>query len=138
MVVPLEVTTLIGRLSARATNEAQSSVISDLGANEVDILAALASRGAPFRAKPSEVAGWSGVTGAAITARVDRLEARGLVERIIDSEDRRIRWISLTSAGIDLLRSQALALTERPLFADIQKLTKKESAALCAILRKLV
>ncbi|EIZ79136.1 MarR transcriptional regulator [Novosphingobium sp. Rr 2-17] len=134
---PLEITTLIGRLIARATNEAQAASISDLGASGIDILAALASRGAPFRAKPGELAVWSGVTGAAITTRVDRLERRGMVERTVDPKDRRIRWINLTDAGNDVLHRQAVELTTQPLFLNIQSLSEKEASTLCAILRKL-
>lgn len=135
---PLEVTTLIGRLVARATNEAQAASTSDLAASDIDVLAALAARGEPFRAKPTELAAWSGVTGAAITGRVDRLEDRGLVQRSIDTTDRRIRWITLTDAGVDLLRDQTRGITDRPLFADIRKLTKRERTSLLSILRKLV
>ena len=36
---------------------------------------------------------------ASVTAMVDQLEARGLVERRRDDHDRRVCWISLTDAG---------------------------------------
>lgn len=43
------------------------------------------------------------VTSGAITNRIDRLEARGLVERIRDTADRRSVRVQLTPRGRDLL-----------------------------------
>lgn len=43
------------------------------------------------------------VTSGAITNRIDRLEARGLVERVRDTEDRRSVLIRLTPQGRDLM-----------------------------------
>jgi MarR family 2-MHQ and catechol resistance regulon transcriptional repressor len=43
------------------------------------------------------------LTSGAITAAVDRLESKGLVERKSDSEDRRTRVVHLTSAGRQLI-----------------------------------
>ncbi len=40
--------------------------------------------------------------GATITHHIDRLEAAGLVRRLRDPEDRRVRRIELTAAGIEL------------------------------------
>jgi MarR family transcriptional regulator for hemolysin len=40
--------------------------------------------------------------GATITHHVDRLEAAGLVSRHLDPDDRRVRRLELTEAGIDL------------------------------------
>lgn len=40
--------------------------------------------------------------GATITHHVDRLEKAGLVRRVLDPEDRRVRRLELTPAGIEL------------------------------------
>ncbi len=43
------------------------------------------------------------VTSGAITNRVDRMEAKGLVERLRDPGDRRGVRIRLTAAGLELI-----------------------------------
>ncbi|TDC37557.1 MarR family transcriptional regulator [Micromonospora sp. 15K316] len=69
----------------------------DLPAHEYDTLHALAGRRG--RAAPSELAEDLGVAPASITARVDSLVRRGLVERIPSSTDRRRVDVALTDAG---------------------------------------
>jgi MarR family transcriptional regulator for hemolysin len=44
------------------------------------------------------------VEGATITHHIDRLEALGLVRRVVDGDDRRVRRISLTAQGVALHR----------------------------------
>jgi len=70
-----------------------------LGEGEFDILAALRRAGAPFAAAPGELARHTMVTTGAVTKRVDRLVASGLVVRDDDADDGRARVIRLTSAG---------------------------------------
>ena len=53
---------------------------------------------------PAELADRTGVTRATITGLVDTLERDGLVARSSNSEDRRMRSVSLTSQGSELLR----------------------------------
>jgi len=45
------------------------------------------------------------LTSGSITTAVDRLEARGLVERLPDPDDRRARIVRLTPAGGDFTRA---------------------------------
>ena len=76
------------------------------------------------------------VTSGAITNRVDRMEAKGLVERRRDPGDRRGVRIRLTPAGLDLvdeLRPQHVA-NERRLLAA---LTADDRDALIHLLRTL-
>jgi DNA-binding MarR family transcriptional regulator len=40
-----------------------------------------------------------GLTAGTVTVRVDRLEDMGLVIRQVDANDARVRWVSLTSTG---------------------------------------
>ncbi len=44
-----------------------------------------------------------GLTSGSITAAIDRLEKKGLVERRLDSHDRRARVVHLTEAGRELI-----------------------------------
>jgi len=107
----------IGRLTARATKETQAKRPADLGAGEVDVLVALAAQGKPYRARPTDLAAWSGVSGAAITRRADRLVKHCMVTRTYDDRDRRICWIALTQVGLRHLRKETSPICRRPLFA---------------------
>jgi DNA-binding MarR family transcriptional regulator len=66
---------------------------------EFDVLATLRRRGAPYAAKPSEIARALMLSPAGVTSRVDRLEALGLLERRPDPDDRRSVTVALTDAG---------------------------------------
>jgi MarR family transcriptional regulator, organic hydroperoxide resistance regulator len=69
-----------------------------------------------------------------VTGIVDRLEARGLVERRPSPQDRRVKELVLTAAGAEL-RGQLLArLAEPP--ETIARLSAADQRALRAILRK--
>lgn len=76
------------------------------------------------------------LTSGAITTAVDRLEARGLVERTHDAEDRRVRTVSLTAEG----RRQITAAFEQHKLAMTRAasgLTSGERASLIALVKKL-
>jgi DNA-binding MarR family transcriptional regulator len=69
---------------------------------EYDVLSALRRQGPPFQLPASGLARASMLTSGAMTNRIDRLEARGLVERVPDPEDRRGVMVRLTIAGRQL------------------------------------
>jgi MarR family transcriptional regulator for hemolysin len=50
--------------------------------------------------------------GATVTHHLDRLEAAGLVRRLVDPEDRRARRLELTPAGLELHQRLLAAVTE--------------------------
>ena len=52
------------------------------------------------------------VEGATITHHIDRLEQLGLVRRVVDPSDRRVRKIELTAAGTRLHRRLVTAVRE--------------------------
>ncbi|MFD9407325.1 MarR family winged helix-turn-helix transcriptional regulator [Streptomyces sp. NPDC059989] len=74
----------------------------DLGSGDFDVLAALRRSGAPFALSAGELSRTVLVTTGAITKRVDRLEARGLVSRSVAETDSRGRLITLTTEGVEL------------------------------------
>lgn len=74
----------------------------DLGNGDFDVLAALRRSGEPYALAPGELSRTILVTTGAITKRVDRLEARGLVTRAVTEEDARGRLITLTESGLAL------------------------------------
>ena len=78
----------------------QAKTPADPSAAEVDVLVALQAQGKPYRARPTDLAAWSGVSAAAITRRTDRLVERCMITRTYDDRDRRICWITLTPVGL--------------------------------------
>ncbi|GGV38393.1 MarR family winged helix-turn-helix transcriptional regulator [Actinomadura sp. LOL_016] len=70
---------------------------------EFDVLATLRRSGAPHELTAGALLRTSMVTSGAITNRIDRLEGRGLVERVRDAGDRRSVRIRLTPAGLELI-----------------------------------
>jgi DNA-binding MarR family transcriptional regulator len=70
---------------------------------EFDVLATLRRSGAPYELTAGALLKAAMVTSGAITNRIDRMEAKGLVERIRDSEDRRSVRIRLTPRGLELV-----------------------------------
>jgi DNA-binding MarR family transcriptional regulator len=74
-----------------------------LSEGEFDVLATLRRAGAPYERAAGELADNTLVTTGGLTKRVDRLEARGLVERRAEASDARRRLVRLTPAGLDLI-----------------------------------
>jgi len=75
----------------------------DLSEGEFDVLATLRRAGAPYERAAGELADHTLVTTGGLTKRVDRLEARGLVERRVEASDARKRLVRLTPQGTELI-----------------------------------
>jgi DNA-binding MarR family transcriptional regulator len=69
-----------------------------------------------------------------VTGIVDRLEARGLVERQAGREDRRVKTLALTEAG-KRVRSQVVELMRRPP-PEIAELSASDQRALRDVLAR--
>ncbi|MBI4421191.1 MAG: MarR family transcriptional regulator [Gemmatimonadetes bacterium] len=69
-----------------------------------------------------------------ITGLVDRLEARGLIERIADPSDRRVKMIAVTRAGAELRARLLDRISQPPPF--IASLSESEQKTLRDILLK--
>jgi DNA-binding MarR family transcriptional regulator len=102
-----------------------------------DVLLTLRRSGAPFRLSPTALAGALLVTSGTMTNRLDRLEARGLVRRRPNPEDRRGLAIELTEKGRRLVDELVGAHVEheRELIAP---LTARDREQLVRITRKLL
>jgi DNA-binding MarR family transcriptional regulator len=97
---PMEVLSRISRLGHhldRARREAFAEHA--LEPWEFDVLAALRRAGAPYQLSPGRLLKETLVTSGTMTNRVDRLAARGLVQRTPDPHDRRGVLVGLTVAG---------------------------------------
>ncbi|MER7443426.1 MarR family winged helix-turn-helix transcriptional regulator [Micromonospora avicenniae] len=74
----------------------------DLGNGDFNVLAALRREGEPYTLTAGQLSQRMLVTTGAVTKRVDRLIARGLVSRSVSAADARGRVVGLTSAGVTL------------------------------------
>ncbi len=73
-----------------------------LGNGDFDVLAALRRNGEPYTLTPGQLSTSLLVTTGAMTKRIDRLEARELIQRTISTADARGRLVTLTRAGATL------------------------------------
>lgn len=98
---------VIGRLHlvALALTERLVAVYGEFGLTEgeFDVLATLRRAGEPFERAAGELADHTLITTGGLTKRVDRLEARGLVERRAEASDARRRIVRLTPDGRELI-----------------------------------
>jgi DNA-binding MarR family transcriptional regulator len=137
-VAPMEVLSRVSRL-ARHLDRARSQAFEAHGLEswEFDVLAALRRAGAPYQLSPGRLLKETLVTSGTMTNRVDRLAARGLVERLPDPADRRGVLVQLTPAGRDAVdAAMADLLThERRLLGSI---SDRDQAKIARVLRELV
>ena len=75
----------------------------DMKLGEFDVLATLRRSGKPYRLTPSELIGSMMLTSGAMTNRLDKLEAKGLISREHSKEDRRSVSFKLTKDGLVLI-----------------------------------
>lgn len=61
-----------------------------------------------------------------VSGIVDRLQARGMVERSIDAADRRLTRIAVTSVVRDFMQKKAPALTSQPLLEALGRLSETQ------------
>lgn len=122
-VTPLEILSRISRL-ARRLDLARGAAFSEHGLDgwEFDVLSALRRAGRPYELSPGQLVAQTLVTSGTMTNRVDRLLARGFVERQPDPRDRRGVIVRLTPDGMrtvdaaldDLLTHERELLAELP------------------------
>ncbi|WP_122054633.1 MarR family winged helix-turn-helix transcriptional regulator [Vibrio sp. Evd11] len=75
----------------------------DMKLGEFDVLATLRRSGKPYRLTPSELIDSMMLTSGAMTNRLDKLEAKGLISREHSKEDRRSVSVQLTKDGLILI-----------------------------------
>lgn len=105
--------------------------------SEADLLMTLRRAGAPFQLSANALLKAALVTSGAITNRVDRLEDKGLVERVRSSQDRRSVEVRLTDQGrttVDTLIAAHIANEARLL----EKLPRRRADELAGLLRRLL
>jgi DNA-binding MarR family transcriptional regulator len=127
----LQLARLMGdRLSAKAAEYG-------LQVGQGDVLFTLFRAGPPHRLSPTQLADSTLVTTGTMTNRLDKLEARGLVRRIPNPQDRRGLAVELTAAGhklVDRLVDEHVANEEQMMSA----LSGREREQLDRLTRKLL
>ncbi|MFZ4895230.1 MarR family winged helix-turn-helix transcriptional regulator [Plantibacter sp. Mn2098] len=135
-VTPQGIIGRLHRLAAHLTEELLAVYARHgLSEGEFDVLASLRRAGPPYHRAPGELAQHTMVTTGAMTKRIDRLVAAGLVERSIGPDDGRRRIVALTVAGlavIDAAFTDHIA-NERRL---VEQLSLSDRAALEPILTR--
>ena len=106
-------------------------------ANSDEVIAALRRAGTPYELSPGRLLKETMVTSGTMTNRVDRLAARGFVERYPDPDDRRGVIVRLTAEGKTAVDGafEALLAAETTLLAG---LPPRERTKLAALLRTLL
>ena len=135
---PVEVFSRISRLS-RLLDRARKDAFTAQSMEpwEFDVLAALRRAGKPYRLSPGQLLRETMVTSGTMTNRIDRLTARGYVERSPDPRDRRGVLVGLTTAGkkaVDAAFERLLA-GERDLLAELSAAERRD---LTGLLKRLM
>ncbi|MGB1238872.1 MAG: MarR family winged helix-turn-helix transcriptional regulator [Pseudomonadales bacterium] len=72
---------------------------------EFDVLATLRRAGTPYCLTPTQLFGAMMITSGTMTHRLQRLEKRGLVERVDNPEDARSKQVRLSEQGLKCIES---------------------------------
>ena len=134
---PLEVLSRVTRIS-KHLERLRRAVFSVHGLDvwEFDVLATLRRAGKPYQLTPTALMAQTLVTSGAMTNRINRLEARGLVSRRPDSDDGRRVVVALAEPGkklVDRALDDLLAAEQRAL----EPLNATERHELVGLLRSL-
>jgi len=100
---------------ARYLERTRQQALAELGtdAMTLDVLATLRRSGLPFRLTAGQLRSSALITSGAVTKRVDKLEAAGLVRRDNGGPDKRVVFVELTDAGRALADDTLARLMER-------------------------
>jgi len=126
----------LSRFIRRTMDETASET--GLSFGEWGVLGTLRHAGPPYRGTPGRLAKWADLSGPAMTNRLDRLEAAGLVRRLPDAHDRRAVQVELTEEGLLAWeRSVGVQAAKEELITSAA-LDAKEREQLNKLLRRLM
>lgn len=128
----------IWRLSASLVGDAERWLAPiGLTFESFSVIVTLRRGGPPFEMNPTALYRESLLSSGAITNRIDRVEAQGLVKRLPDPNDRRGTIVRLTPKG-RALADRAIRLHFEALAASLSGLSRAERSQLAALLGKLL
>ena len=134
---PLQVLSRVSRL-ARHLDRARRAAFAahGLAAWEFDVLSALRRAGSPFQLSPKSLLQQTLVSSGTMTNRIDRLVARGLVERRTDPNDGRGILVQMTAQGLTRVDAAITRLVDAE--AELlDGLSAADAERLAGLLRKL-
>ncbi|MGP3534674.1 MarR family winged helix-turn-helix transcriptional regulator [Microbacterium sp. RD1] len=135
---PLDVMSRLRRAARRLTKlRAASFASAGLAAWEFDVLAALRRADEPHEMSPAQLIEATMIGSAAMTNRLEKLTARGFIERRPHEYDRRSILVRLTPEGAERVDAAMTELARRE-GEELQVLSRADQAALSRILRLLV
>ncbi|MBB4196052.1 DNA-binding MarR family transcriptional regulator [Rhizobium aethiopicum] len=137
-VEPMGILGRLKRLGTHLGREVEAVLMQHgLSTSAFDVLATLRRSGAPHRLSPGELLEMTMVSSGTMTNRIDQLEKAGMVERIVNPQDRRSVLIALTEKG--------LATVEEAVGAHVanqqrltRNLTAEDKAAFDRLLKKFL
>jgi DNA-binding MarR family transcriptional regulator len=134
---PLQILSRVGRLSKQVDRSRRAAfTASGLEAWEFDVLAALRRAGAPYQLSPKALLQQTLVSSGTMTNRIDRLVARGLVERRTDPNDGRGILVQMTAQGLTRVDAAITRLVDAE--AELlDGLSAADAERLAGLLRKL-
>ena len=140
--IDAKVMALVGRL-LEATHLLERDWFSPLAAQfdlhqgEFDVIATLRRSGEPYDLTPTELHEGLMLSSGAMTSRLDRLQRKGLIERVPAPSDRRSILVRLTPNGLALI-DKILPLHVANEQDALASLTSKEQEQLNELLIKLM
>ena len=126
----------LSRYFRRSMDETASET--GLSSGEWGVLGMLRRPGPPYRRSPGQLATWAGLSGPAMTNRLDNLESAGLVRRLPDPDDRRAVQVELTEQGHGAWEASVGMQAAKEELITSAALNAKEREQLNALLRRLM
>lgn len=133
---------LLGRLNEASlimSNDHLAPAYAKIGlkTGEFDVLATLVRSGPPYKLTPTELYRTTMMSSGGMTARLDKLEKAGLVERCPHPDDRRALTVCLTDKGLNLIKAMIPDYIDAQA-AAVDGLTPDEQKQLSSLLEKLI
>jgi DNA-binding MarR family transcriptional regulator len=135
---PFAIVGRIWRLSASLLADAEKWLMpTGLSFESFSVIVTLRRAGAPYELNPTALYRESLLSSGAITNRIDRVEAAGLVKRLPDPNDRRGTIVRLTPKGVRLA-DHAIKLHFEALAEALSGIDAAERDRFAALLSKLL
>lgn len=136
---PMVVLGRINEASLVMSNDFLTPAYAEIGLKigEFDVLATLVRSGPPYKLTPTELYRSTMMSSGGMTARLDKLEKAGLVERCPHPEDRRALTVCVTDKGLNLIKGMMPDYVKAQA-AAVDGLTSDEQDQLANLLEKLI